>query len=199
MEVNFESCATCFFTEVDMVRLGYRKWLWSGKGPVGLFMSESQKWPPSKYCPSAWTQGITHGLPPLFLDWYSLRVKIYEYIDSTLWYTVLLVGLGGLIVFMPLFCIAFWKIRMYLRNWGSLVLTLFKKHLYYLAITHSWDLTQYGVLLYVMGNIFPIIYSNSTFSVDVDSISKYSVYICVINLSPLIALKPTYKCRPIFR
>jgi len=116
-------------------------------------------------------------------------VKIYEYIDSTLWYTVSLVGLGGLIVFMPLLRIAFRKIRMYLRNWGSLVLTLFKKHLYYPAITHSWDLTRYGVLLYVilfMGNIFPIIYGNSTFSVGVDSISKYSVYMCVIKLSPLI-------------
>lgn len=109
--------------------------------------------------------------------------------DSTHWYTVSLVGLGGLIVFMPLFYIVLWKTRICLSNWGFSIFTQFKKHIYYPAITYSWSLTRYGVLLSVillLGNIFPVIYGNNKFSIDVNKISQYSAYMCIINLSPLI-------------
>lgn len=64
------------------------------------------------------------------------------------------------------------------------------KHLY-VSIHHTTLLTRYHLFLYLVfliGNIFPIIYTNRQFSLDLILISRNSAKMCAINLIPLVLI-----------
>lgn len=64
------------------------------------------------------------------------------------------------------------------------------KHVY-ISIHHATLLTRYHLFFYIVfliGNIFPIIYTDGKFSVDLISISGNSAQMCVINLIPLVLI-----------
>ena len=64
------------------------------------------------------------------------------------------------------------------------------KHVY-TSIHHSTLLTRFHLFLFILfliGNIFPIIYTNREFSIDYISISGNAAQMCAINLIPLVLI-----------